>query len=208
MQMYFQHEAQGSGDSQHMKVVNYAALEKEAEGRDSESDNELLTSIWGKRRITTSNKEDDSDDDDKPSNKRKKNVKSEDKREKGVKPEKKDNKSKTVKAQPPKEPKKTTSALPMASPSKKANNEMDVAEQVLLQADQVIKKFGDTSSYMAMTGKAMDTLLAKFDTRLSVANLKLYTAELDGQENQRGRCTCFVSRHPSHPPMFETCCCF
>ena len=60
-----------------------------------------------------------------------------------------------------------------------------MAEQILLQVDQVTKRLGHDAELLGITPKISDTLLKKLDARLTPDSVKVYSVGWDGA-NTRG----------------------
>ena len=66
-----------------------------------------------------------------------------------------------------------------------SRREIDTAEQILLQVDQVTKRLGHDAELLGITPKISDTLLKKLDARLTPDSVKAYSVGWDGA-NTRG----------------------
>jgi hypothetical protein len=61
-----------------------------------------------------------------------------------------------------------------------ARREMDVAEQVLLQVEQMTKRLAHDSEFLSVTPKTSDLLMKKLEARLTNDMIKMYSAGWDG----------------------------
>ena len=66
--------------------------------------------------------------------------------------------------------------------SKKALQEMDTADQVLLLVDQMVKKMGEDSLFLTVTTKNLEALVEKINARLGVDSIKIFSQD----NNTRG----------------------
>jgi hypothetical protein len=66
-----------------------------------------------------------------------------------------------------------------------ARRELDIAEQVLLQVEQMTKRLAHDAELLGMSPKTCDLLLKKLDARLTPDMIKAYSAGWDGS-NTRG----------------------
>ena len=152
---------------------------------DCSSDEEILSALWGNRMAGSAGRKgkDDSDADEDAEEKGGQGKKGGKKRASQKRKEGEDDPS------TPKPPRPTKTAKSKDAPSasntdpsspanlKKANHEMDIAEQTILVAEQMLKKMQEATSFLAVTMKQVDNTYEKIKGRLSVDMIKLYSIE-------------------------------
>lgn len=103
---------------------------------------------------------------------------------------------------------KKVAVLACGSEAKKTNKELDMSEQIQLQAEQVINNLKDNDMLGTVTKQKIDDLVCKVDSRLTEAMQPIYTANYaaDGPETRGMKTDCSEHGHaPTAPYQLKIC---